>query len=58
VEDLKAAAEAAQRQKNDATRDEFRGRGLAVIQSLAGSIADDKLRQQFLTAEAVRGLHS
>jgi hypothetical protein len=55
---LKAAAEAAKRQKNDAASDEFRGRSLAVVQSLARSIHDDKLRQQFLAAKAVRDLSS
>ena len=54
---LKAAAETSKRQKNDTARDAFRGRGLAVVQSLAASIHDETLRQQFLAAEAVRELH-
>jgi tetratricopeptide (TPR) repeat protein len=54
---LKAAAETSKYQKNDTARDAFRGRGLAVVQSLAASIHDDRSRQQFLTAEAVRELH-
>jgi hypothetical protein len=31
---------------------------LAVVQSLAGFIEDNKLRQQFLAAEAVHELHN
>jgi tetratricopeptide (TPR) repeat protein len=55
---LKAHAQVAKREKNDVKRDEFQGRALAIIQSLAGSLDDDKLRQQFLSAKAVRELHS
>jgi hypothetical protein len=55
---LKSAAEAAKRQKNDAARDEFRGRTRTVVQSLAAAIHDDKLRQSFLAAKAVRDLGS
>lgn len=53
---LKAAADSAKRQKDDAASDELRGRALAVVQSLARSIRDEKLCEQFLAAKAVREL--
>jgi len=55
---LKAAAELARRQKDDAASAEFLGRARAVVQSLAGAIHDDKLRQGFLAAKPVRDLSS
>jgi len=55
---LSAAAELAQRQKNDSAAADFLGRARAVVQSLAGGIEDDKLRQGFLAAKPVRDLSS
>jgi serine/threonine protein kinase len=55
---LKAAGELAQRQRNDSARSEFLGRARAVVQSLAGAIQEDKLRQGFLAAKPVRDLSS
>jgi hypothetical protein len=55
---LKAAAELARRQKDDSARTEFLGRARTVVQSLAGAIYDDKLRQGFLAAKAVCDLSS
>jgi Protein kinase domain/AAA ATPase domain len=55
---LKAAAELAQCQKNDSAGADFLGRARAVVQSLAGAIQDDKLRQGFLAAKPVRDLTS
>jgi serine/threonine protein kinase len=55
---LESAAEAAKRQKNDTARDDFRGRSLAVIQSLATGLHDDRLRDKFLAAKAIRDLGS
>jgi tetratricopeptide (TPR) repeat protein len=55
---LQAAAELAKRQRNDAVSAEFLGRAHAVVQSLAGSIQDDKLRQRFLAAKPVRDLNA
>jgi tetratricopeptide (TPR) repeat protein len=55
---LKAAAELAQRQRNEAARAEFRGRAQAVVQSLAAAIREDKLRQGFLAAKPVRDVSS
>lgn len=55
---LKAAAELAKRQQNDSARAEFLGHARAVVQSLAGAIQDDKLRQGFLAAKPVRDLSS
>src|SRR5262249_6093210 len=42
---LKAAADLAQRQRNEAARAEFLGRARAVVQSLATAIKEAKLRQ-------------
>ncbi|HLJ96108.1 MAG TPA: protein kinase [Gemmataceae bacterium] len=50
---LKAAADAAKQQKNDGASAEYRGRAMVVVQSLAATIRDDKLRQKFLAAKAV-----
>ena len=55
---LKAAAELAQRQKNDSASADFLGRAKAVVQSLAGAIEDDTLRRGFLAAKPVRDLGS
>jgi hypothetical protein len=55
---LKAAAELAQRQKNDSAAADFLGQARAVVQSLACAIQDDKLRQGFLAAKPVRDLSS
>jgi tetratricopeptide (TPR) repeat protein/predicted Ser/Thr protein kinase len=55
---LKAAAELAQCQRNDAAGADFLGRAQAVVQCLAGAIKDDKLRQGFLAAKPVRDLSS
>jgi tetratricopeptide (TPR) repeat protein len=53
---LKAAAELAQRQKDDSAAANFLGQAQAVVQSLADAIDDDKLRQGFLSAKPVREL--
>jgi tetratricopeptide (TPR) repeat protein len=53
---LNAAAALAQRQRDDAARADYLGRAQAVVQSLAGAIQDDKLRQTFLAAKPVREL--
>jgi hypothetical protein len=53
---LKAAAELARRLKNPSGSEELRGRSRAVVQSLANSIWDDRLRQSFLASKAVRDL--
>ncbi len=53
---LKAAAELSKLQRNDAAGAEFLGRSRAVVQSLADALQDDKLRQGFLAAKAVRDL--
>jgi tetratricopeptide (TPR) repeat protein len=53
---LTAAGELTQRQRNDFACAEFLGRARAVVQSLAGAIQDDKLRQGFLAAKPVRDL--
>jgi tetratricopeptide (TPR) repeat protein len=55
---LKAAADLAQRQKNDSVGADFLGRARAVVQSLAGAIHDDRLRRGFLAAKPVRDLTS
>jgi tetratricopeptide (TPR) repeat protein len=55
---LKAAAELARRQRNDSAGADFLGRARAVVQSLAGAIQDDKLREGFLAAKPVRDLSS
>jgi tetratricopeptide (TPR) repeat protein len=55
---LRAAAELAKRQRNDAARTEFLGRAHAVVQSLAAAIHEDNLRQGFLAAKPVRDLSS
>ena len=55
---LQAAAELAQRQRDDAARAELLGRSRAVVQSLADAIQDAKLRQGFLAAKPVRDLSS
>jgi tetratricopeptide (TPR) repeat protein len=55
---LQAAAELPKRQRNEDARAEFRGRAQAVVQSLAASIREDKLRQGFLAAKPVRDLCS
>jgi tetratricopeptide (TPR) repeat protein len=53
---LKAAAELARRQRDDAVGAEFFGRARAVVHSLADAIQDDKLRQTFLAAKPVQDL--
>jgi tetratricopeptide (TPR) repeat protein len=53
---LKAAAELARRQKDESATTEYLGRARAVVQSLAATIHDDKLRQGFLAAKPVRDL--
>jgi hypothetical protein len=53
---LKAAAELAQRQKNEAAAANFLGRSRAVVRSLADAIYDERLRRGFLAAKAVRDL--
>jgi len=55
---LRAAAELARRQKDDSAAANFLGRARAVVQSLAGAIQDDKLREGFLAAKPVRDLSS
>jgi tetratricopeptide (TPR) repeat protein len=55
---LKAAAELARRQRNDSASAEYLGRSRAVVQSLADGLHEDKLRQGFLAAKAVRDLFS
>jgi tetratricopeptide (TPR) repeat protein len=45
---LKASAKAARHAKSDSTGEELLGRARAVIQSLAESIRDDRLRRKFL----------
>jgi tetratricopeptide (TPR) repeat protein len=55
---LKAAAELAQRRKHDAAAAKFLGHARAVVQSLADTILDDKLREGFLAAKPVRELFS
>ncbi len=53
---LKATAALAKRQKDDSAHEEFLGRSHAVIQSLADSVHDDKLRRTFLASQPVRDL--
>ena len=55
---LKAAAELARRKRNDSAGADFLRRARAVVQSLAGAIQDDKLREGFLAAKPVRDLSS
>jgi len=45
---LKASAKAARHAKSDSAGEELLGRARAVIQSLAESIRDDRLRRKFL----------
>ena len=51
---LKAAAELAQRLKNPIGAAELLGRQRTVLQSLADSVRDAKLRQHFLASQSVR----
>jgi tetratricopeptide (TPR) repeat protein len=51
---LKAAGELARRLRNDTACADFFGRARAVIQSLAASVREPKLRQAFLEAKPAR----
>ncbi len=51
---LKVSADLARRLKNDSAVGKFRGRAQAVIQSLADSVTDEKLRKTFLSSKDVR----
>jgi hypothetical protein len=53
---LKAAADVARRLHDAAAADEFRERAQAVVQALADSVHDSKLRQRFLASKSVRDL--
>ncbi len=55
---LKAWADVAKRLKDDSASADLLGRARAVVQSLASSIHDDKLRQRFLAAKPVRDLNA
>lgn len=50
----KAAADLEKLLKNNSAADEYRGRAKAVVQSLADSVTDEKLRNHFLLSKAVR----
>ncbi len=53
---LKASADLAKTLKDETAATEFRGRANAVIQSLADSVTDEKLRKIFLSSKSVREL--
>jgi hypothetical protein len=52
----RSAADVAKRLHDDAASDDLRGRAQATVRELADSVHDDKLRQTFLAAKAVRDL--
>ena len=53
---LKAAADLEKRLKNNSAADEYRGKAKSVVQSLAETVTDEKLRKIFLSSKAVREL--
>jgi tetratricopeptide (TPR) repeat protein len=53
---LKAAADLAKTLKDNSAATEFRGHAKAVVQSLADSVTDEKLRKTFLSSKAIREL--
>ncbi len=53
---LKARADLAEKLKDSAAADGFRGRARKVVEGLADSIREEPLRQKFLTSKAIREL--